>query len=132
MKNIRFLISGRLQVGATALLLLLPLLNACQQEKTLLPTLFGYWQGQNWYIEDKPADVDAAQVAFEFKPDSTYAAQFGEQIESGTWYTQDDKLYTTAKGRSQIVTRILEVDEQELKIEMNRGGRKERLELIKK
>lgn len=131
MKNIRFT-SCRLTIGATALPLLLLLLNACQQEKKLLPTLFGYWQGKNWYIEDKPADVDAAQVAFEFNPDSTYAAQFGEQMESGTWYTQDDKLYTTATGRSQIVTRIIEANEQELKIEMNRAGRKERLELIKK
>jgi hypothetical protein len=118
--------------SVAVLLLPLLLLASCKQEKTLLPALFGQWQGTKWFIEDKPADVDAGEVLFEFKPDGSYTARYGEQAESGTWYTEGNKLYTTATGRAEIVTQFQQAGDGELKIEMNRGGRRERLELIKK
>jgi hypothetical protein len=104
---------------------------ACQQTIERSPTLIGRWQGVEWEINGQPSGIDAAQVEFGFETDGTYMARFGDQSEKGTWYTQGDKLYTTAEGRKEISVRLLKNDGQTLRMEMNRGGRPEELELKK-
>ena len=81
---------------------------------------------------DKPSGMDATQVHFEFKEDGTYSAQFGEQKQSGTWRTEKDKLYTTETGKKEILVKMLQYDGASLDFEMNRGGQKEILKMVKK
>lgn len=113
------------------LAMMLSLLLACKKNIEHNPALFGKWQGQNWIINDQPSDIDAAQVHFEFKEDGTYSASFSNQQESGTWYTEKDRLYTTAQGKQKIMVKLLKADGTDLHFEMNRTGRKETLELRK-
>jgi hypothetical protein len=105
---------------------------ACQKANDKNPALFGKWQGTEWLIFDKPSGMDATQVGFEFKEDGTYTAQFGDQNQSGTWRTEKDKLYTQEKGKQEIMVKLLKSDATGLDFEMNRGGQKETLKLIKK
>ena len=112
-------------------LVLLPLV-ACQKANDKNPALFGIWQGTEWLIMDKPSGMDATRVSFEFKEDGTYSAQFGDQKQSGTWRTEKDKLYTTETGKKEILVKLLKYDGAALDFEMNRGGQKEILKLVKK
>lgn len=105
--------------------------TACQPENDKNPALPGKWQGKEWLVFDKPSGQDASQVHFEFNEDGTYAAGFGEQSEKGVWRTAGDRLYTTAEGRKQIMVKIQQIDATTLKIEMNRGGQPETIELTK-
>ncbi|MCW5922217.1 MAG: lipocalin family protein [Saprospiraceae bacterium] len=105
---------------------------ACQPANDKNPALLGQWQGTEWLIFDKPSGMDASQVHFEFKDDGTYTASFGNQNQSGVWRTEKDKLYTTETGKKEIMVKLLNADGASLDFEMNRGGQKETLKLVKK
>jgi hypothetical protein len=105
---------------------------ACQKTNDKNPALLGQWQGTEWLIMDKPSDMDATQVGFEFKEDGSYTAQFGNQKQSGIWRTEKDKLYTQETGKQEIMVKLLKADGTALDFEMNRGGQKETLKLAKK
>ena len=107
-------------------------LVACQKTNDKNPALLGQWKGTEWLIFDKPSDIDAAQVQFEFKDDGTYSAQFGKQNQAGTWRTEKDKLYTQETGKQEIMAKMLTINDKALDFEMNRGGQKETLKLAKK
>ncbi len=107
-------------------------LTACQQTNDHNAALPGTWQGTEWLIFDKPSGMDAAQVQFDFSADGTYQARFGEQNQQGTWRTEKDKLYTTETGKKEIMVKLLKADGTNLEFEMNRGGQKETLKLVKK
>ena len=107
-------------------------LIACQKVNDKNPVLLGNWQGTEWLIMDKPSGIDASQVGFEFKEDGTYSAQFGDQKQTGTWRTEKDKLYTQETGKKEILVKMLKYDGAVLDFEMNRGGQKEILKLVKK
>lgn len=104
----------------------------CQRANDKNPSLPGQWQGTEWLIFDQPSDMDASQVIFEFKEDGTYSASFGNQNQSGTWRTEQDKLYTLETGKKEIMVKLLKADGTNLDFEMNRGGQKETLRLVKK
>ncbi len=114
-----------------ALLILLLAAFGCQKTNDKNPAVIGRWQGVTWLIFDKPADMDASKVHFEFKEDGTYNASFGEQMQAGTWRTEKDKLYTMAADKQEIMVKLLVADGTNLNFEMNRGGQKETLQLIK-
>lgn len=105
--------------------------TACQPENDKNPALTGKWQGTEWLIFDEPSGQDATKVYFEFRPDGSYEAGMGAQNEKGVWRTVGDKLYTMAENRREIMVKILEVNANALKFEMNRGGQQETLILKK-
>lgn len=107
-------------------------LVACQKVNDKNPALLGQWQGKEWLIMDKASDIDASKVSFEFKDDGTYKAEFGQQSQSGVWRTEKDKLYTTETGKQEILVKVLKADFSSLDFEMNRGGQKEILKMVKK
>ena len=121
-----------MKINILSLLMALITLAACQKVNDKNPALLGQWQGTEWLIMDKPSDIDATKVQFDFKEDGTYSALFGNQNQSGTWRTEKDKLYTTETGKKEILVKLLKYDGAMLDFEMNRGGQKEILKLIKK
>ena len=106
-------------------------MTACQKANDKNPALLGKWQGKEWLVFDKPSDMDATRVQFEFKADGGYGARFGDQNQTGIWRTENDKLYTTEVGKQEIMVKILKLDATTLSFEMNRGGQKETLTLLK-
>lgn len=107
-------------------------LAACRQPNDKNPALLGKWQGTEWLLFGQPSGMDAAQVFFEFSEDGSYSARFGEQHQQGAWRTEKDKLYTTEKGKKEIMVKLLKADGTSLEFEMNRGGQQETLKLQKK
>ncbi len=126
MKNTLFIQIQILSLAATLALV------SCQKTNDKNTALLGQWEGTEWLIFDKPSDIDASQVKFEFREDGTYTAQFGNQNQMGTWRTEKDKLYTTETGKQEIMVKLLKADGAGLDFEMNRGGQKETLKLVKK
>jgi hypothetical protein len=116
-------------VSVFALLLLA--FAACEQANDKNPVLLGKWQGTEWLIFGEPSGQDATKVRFEFLNDGNYTAGFGTQTESGSWRTVDDKLYTQATGRKEIMVKIIRLDSIVLKFEMNRAGQEETIVLNK-
>lgn len=114
------------------ILIAIAALTACQRANDKNPALLGQWQGTEWLIFDKPSGMDATQVRFEFREDGTFTADFGDQKKQGTWRTDKDKLYTTETGMQEIMVKLLKADSTNLDFEMNRGGQKETLRLVKK
>ncbi len=121
-----------MKIKLLTLALAISAILSCQKVNDKNPLLLGAWQGTEWLIMDKPSGMDATQVTFEFKEDGTYTAQFGTQNQSGTWRTEKDKLYTTETGKKEILVKLLKYDGAVLDFEMNRGGQKEILKLVKK
>ena len=121
-----------MKIKILTIALALTALIACQKVNDKNPVLLGNWQGTEWLIMDKPSGIDASQVGFEFKEDGTYSAQFGDQKQTGTWRTEKDKLYTQETGKKEILVKMLKYDGAVLDFEMNRGGQKEILKLVKK
>ena len=121
-----------MKINLLTLALTLISMLACQKANDKNPALLGKWQGVEWLIMDKPSGIDASQVSFEFKEDGSYSAQFGNQNQSGTWRTEKDKLYTQETGKQEILVKLLKYDGTNLDFEMNRGGQKEILKLLKK
>src|SRR5262245_53524723 len=107
-------------------------LASCQKTNDKNPALLGTWQGTEWLIFDQPSDMDATRVQFEFREDGSFTADFGEQKKQGTWRTNGDKLYTTENGMQEIMVKLLKADGASLDFEMNRGGQKETLKMVKK
>lgn len=105
---------------------------SCQKKNDKNPQLIGNWQGHEWLLEDKPSDIVASQVHFEFLENGDYASGFGNQNDKGKWRTELDKLYTVAEGKQEIMVKIIKLDPDTLRFEMNRGGRKETMTLLKK
>jgi Lipocalin-like domain len=111
---------------------LLGTLHSCQSTNDKNPMLIGKWQGTEWLVFDKPSDLDASKVTFEFDEAGNYTAEFGDQKQDGSWRTEKEKLYTTETGKKEIMVKILRLDATNLDFEMNRGGQKETLKLVKK
>jgi opacity protein-like surface antigen len=107
-------------------------LLACAKKNDQNPLVMGDWVGNNWTIEGKPADLVPSQVHFEFQADGGYSAGFGNQAQKGKWRTDGDKLYTVADGKQEIFVKIMKIDADTLRFDMNRGGRAETMTLLKK
>ena len=83
--------------------------------------ILGKWTGKEWNVGGESSPVEQVKdIWFQFNEDGTYASQFGGLLQEGTYRVEFDKLYTHAKGESEIVVRIADLSENEFIIEMNR------------
>ncbi len=108
------------------------LFNNCTTEEDLDETLLhGKWQGADWLIEGKSANLDVKSIAFEFDQDANYSAKYAAQLEKGSYRLSGRKLYTTAEGDQEKVVKIIYLSTDSLKMDMNRAGRNEVMVLVK-
>ncbi len=91
----------------------------------------GKWQGQSWTSGNKAELGDASQVHFEFMLDGTYTANYGQQLEKGTFRLDGNKLYTLETGKLEKMVKFKISPPDILLLEMNRGGQAEQLSLKK-
>lgn len=103
--------------------------SSCGNDEERQEMLLGDWYGSSWVIDDTQAEYDASRVHFRFKEENEYWAQLGNREETGTYRLVDRMLYTHADGQSEMAVRLLFLDENLLKMGMNRGGQMETLTL---
>ncbi|MCB0662423.1 MAG: hypothetical protein KDC24_06770 [Saprospiraceae bacterium] len=105
--------------------------SACQSHETDTG-LLGDWQGIKWIVEGNDSGRDVSVVTFSFQQDGTYNANYGQQAESGTYYTKEGKLYTHADGQVEKMVQYSYQGTDTIKMVMNRAGTAEDLYLVKK
>ncbi|MEZ4948908.1 MAG: hypothetical protein R2769_11245 [Saprospiraceae bacterium] len=102
--------------------------SACQS-KTIDPKIPGKWAGYQWMVEGNDSGRDVSGVTFSFEENGNYNANYGDQIEKGTYYTENDKLYTKGEGQIEKMVKYQLTGSDTLMIEMNRQGTYEQLYL---
>lgn len=101
--------------------------SACLIEGYYQRNLPGKWAGVSWELEDGSPYTDAANVLFTFRSDSTYEARLGQRNEEGIWWIDGFKLYTIASDAERNIVKVLELEDDTIRLEMNRGGQVEYL-----
>lgn len=104
----------------------------CEWENYYQRELPGKWNGVSWTTESGEPYVDPDRVSFTFKADSSYSAVLGARTEQGVWWVDGFKLYTIAEDAQRNLVKVIELEDDTVKFEMNRGGQKEILVLARK
>jgi hypothetical protein len=111
--------------------LLLTWLPSCSDKLARNHLLEGEWTGVSWIIQGQPAGVDPARVRFSFMLPDRYSATLGDQVESGRYYLDQQRLYTTAEGQLEKKVGFELPHPDTLVMIMNRVGREELLTLAR-
>jgi hypothetical protein len=114
------------------LLIFLNFLSSCTfEDKERTDMIMGTWQGTEWFVEGELREFNMANVHFNFQSGNRYEAQLGAREEVGTFRIYEDKLYTQDGAAAQIMTNIEKLTADSLVINMNRGGQREQLILVR-
>lgn len=106
------------------------LLAGCAKDLGYQQAIQGSWQAIQWTVGNQTDGRDAAGVKFNFTGDN-YSAILGARQEEGTFRVNGDKLYTHAEGQQEMMVKIIKLTADSLQFEMNRGGVKEELLLMR-
>lgn len=105
--------------------------TGCLLENYFQRELPGEWKGVSWELKDGTPYTNAEGVSFTFREDSTYSAVLGARSESGTWWVDGYKLYTIDEQSGPNIVKVLELQNDTVTFEMNRGGQLEHLILAR-
>lgn len=105
--------------------------SACSDNKND-KLIIGNWQGAEWLVNGKPSENNAQSTEFSFNEKGEYTYVNAGNTESGTYKIESDMLFTTPKGKQEIMVKIAKVTNDSLVFDMNRGGQSESLTLLKK
>lgn len=103
---------------------------ACDVEQNR-PLLLGNWKMVSWKIVPTNQYVHGRRMDFQFNDDDTYSVDYGGESEEGTWRVAGNNLYTTENGMSEKMVKIITLNNDSLKFEMNRAGQLEVVTLVK-
>ncbi len=106
------------------------LLVGCAKDLGYQQAIQGTWQAVKWTVESQVETRDAANVNFTFS-NNDYKAKLGKRDEAGIFRVDGDKLYTQAEGQQEIMVKIEKLTADSMVFEMNRGGTKEVMTLVK-
>ena len=119
-KNISFLI-------ILAAILLLSCGDSKQKD-----LIVGRWTGVEWLESGQPSAVlNPADAVFQFDAGDTYSFTYAGNIESGKYFVTNQQLFTTPDGGVKMMVKIIKLDQDTLRFDMNRGGSSERLTLVR-
>ncbi len=113
-----------------AFLAFLLIMSCNSTEKNKL--LFGHWTGVEWLVGDQPSTHTPGDVTFTFDEAGRYTFSYQGTTENGTYYTNNNQLFTTPDGGIKIMVKIPKLTQDTLVFDMNRGGQAERMTLIRK
>ena len=109
---------------------LLFILSCSQSENNKL--IIGQWTGIEWLTEGQPSSHTPGDAVFTFDETGNYSFQYGDNIEKGTYYVNNNQLFTTPDGGIKMMVKIPRLSKDTLIFDMNRGGQAEKLTLVRK
>ncbi len=112
----------------TALAILL--LTSCGDTKNN-KIIIGKWHATTWEANEKPLSRNVETTFFTFTDKGTYTFENAGTTEDGTYKVEIDNLFTTAKGKQEIMVKIVKATNDSLVFDMNNGGQAETITLIK-
>ena len=93
--------------------------------------LYGSWTGAEWLVEGKPSSHSPQDAVFTFDETGHYTFTYNDNVEKGTYYTNNNQLFTTPDGGIKMMVKIPKLTQDTLIFDMNRGGQAERLTLVR-
>jgi len=111
----------------TSLLTLLIISCADGLDESLL---HGSWKTVEWKVVDTGQEINN-QMDFTFDSKRRYSVDYGTEKEQGRYWVAVDYLHTVEDGKAEKKVKIKSINSDTLQLEMNRGGRIERLVLLK-
>jgi hypothetical protein len=119
-----------LRSASISMLVLLLFISCNNTEKNKL--LFGHWTGVEWLVGDHPSTHTPEDASFTFDEAGNYTFSYQGTTEKGTYYTNNNQLFTTPDGGIKIMVKIPKLTQDTLIFDMNRGGQEETLTLVRK
>lgn len=107
-------------------------LLSCESNTVHNKLIIGNWSGTEWLINGQPSDRKTETTAFSFDDKGGYSFDYDGTKQEGTYKVENDMLFTTPKGSTEIMVKITKLTKDSLVFDMNRGGQPETLTLIKK
>ncbi len=108
-------------------------LQSCVTDLVDETELVGNWEGIELLKDTIPSNRPPSDVKFEFRADSTYTYRLSNEFkEEGTWYTLQDKLYTTPDGGKKFSVILEPIGSDTMVFHQNRGGKPEHWKLMRK
>ncbi len=93
--------------------------------------IIGKWKGVEWLVEKQPGNYDASSASFSFDDKEHYNFTYKNNIENGTYKVENKMLFTKPEGGTEIMVLIQKLSGDTMIFEMNRGGVKEELTLLR-
>ena len=118
-------------ISAFISLFLCTILSSCSHSENE-KLISGSWQGTEWLVNGQPSGRNVQQTAFSFDDKGQYSFDYGDAKETGTYKVENDMLFTTPQGQNEMMVKILKLTKDSLVFDMNRGGTRETLTLVRK
>lgn len=93
--------------------------------------MVGQWKVTTW-VKTKDNTQINAQMDMTFNQDGTYQIDYGEEKERGKYWLSGEFLHTVEEGQSEKKVKIELLQNDSLKIQMNRSGSLESVLLQKR
>ena len=94
--------------------------------------ILGNWQAVSWVSNGGTAlDRNVATTQFSFDSTGNYRFVNNGNVEKGTYKVELNNLFTTASGKQEIMVKITKATTDTLVFDMNNGGQKETITLLK-
>lgn len=120
-----------MKIHIVCVVILATILTACtpneNQEK-----LIGKWDGVDWQVNGKPAELNVHSTHFSFDSTGAYTYEYLGNKEKGTYKVENEMLFTTPDNQQEMMVKIAKLTKDTLIFDMNRGGQAEMLTLIRK
>ena len=107
------------------------LLLSCDNSKDK-ELIVGHWTGVEWLEKGVPSIYTPGDASFQFESTGDYTFTYGENAEQGKYFVSNHELFTTPEGGIKMMVKIIKLDQDTLRFDMNRGGESERLTLVRK
>ncbi len=111
------------------LVLIILLISACTTNLLDHNQMVGNWHCVEIIDNNKNTSAPLGEINFEFNADSTYTYYSKDKNsgQTGTWYTLEDKLYTTPEGGKKMAVKLGLTSDNPSSIDtllfyQNRGG----------
>jgi hypothetical protein len=105
-------------------------LLACDNSKDK-ELIIGHWTGVEWLEEGAPSLYTPADASFQFESTGDYAFTYAGNTEQGKYFVSNHQLFTTPDGGIKMMVKVVKLDQDTLRFDMNRGGKSERLTLVR-
>jgi hypothetical protein len=105
-------------------------LVACEESENE-KLIVGSWSGIEWLVDGKPSGKNAIATRFDFDSTGKYTYDYAGNIEKGTYKVEKDNLFTKPEGGLEMMVKIATITNDSLVFDMSRGGRPEKLTLLR-
>lgn len=93
--------------------------------------LIGEWQLAKWTVAPNGEELKGYKMDFTFGADNRYSVDYGSEKEIGNWRVSGNNLYTRQDEMMEKMVKIIYIQNDTLRFEMNRSGRMEEVTLVK-